>query len=68
MGRTDAEARRRSDAVGKQPPLFGTPEQVAEQIGRFAELGATRMFLQILDLSDMDHLDVITSELAPLLP
>jgi len=68
VGRTDAEAKRRSEAIGSQPPLYGTPGQVAEQIGRFAELGATRMFLQILDLSDLDHLDVIAGELAPLLP
>jgi len=68
VGRTDAEAKRRSEAVGKQPPLFGTPGQVAEQIGQFAGLGATRMFLQVLDLSDLDHLDVIAGELAPLLP
>jgi F420-dependent oxidoreductase-like protein len=68
VGRTDAEAKRRSEAIGSQPPLYGTPGQVADQIGRFAELGATRMFLQILDLSDLDHLDVIAGELAPLLP
>ncbi|MCP2327976.1 F420-dependent oxidoreductase-like protein [Hamadaea flava] len=68
VGRTEAEARERADAIGRQPPLFGTPTQVAEQIGRFAEVGATRMFLQVLDLSDLDHLDVIQHDLAPLLP
>lgn len=68
VGRTDVEAHRRADAIGKVPPLYGTPQQVAEQIGRFADLGATRMFLQVLDLSDLDHLDVIASDLAPLLP
>jgi len=68
VGRTSSEAERRAEAIGQQPPLFGTPAQVAEQIGRFAELGATRMFLQVLDLSDLDHLDVIQGELAPLLP
>jgi F420-dependent oxidoreductase-like protein len=64
-GRMDAEARKRAEAIGQTPPLFGTPDQVVDQIGRFAELGATRMFLQILDLSDLDHLDVIASEVAP---
>jgi hypothetical protein len=38
---------------------------VVEQIGRFAEIGATRLFLQILDLSDLDHLDLIASRVAP---
>ncbi len=65
VGRTDAEAARRAEAIGGAPPLFGTPHQVAEQLGRFAQIGATRAFLQILDLADLDHLDVISSELAP---
>jgi F420-dependent oxidoreductase-like protein len=64
-GRTEGEARKRAEAAGGQAPLYGTPAQVADQIGRFAEAGATRMFLQIIDLSDLDHLDVIASEVAP---
>jgi F420-dependent oxidoreductase-like protein len=64
-GRTDAEARKRAEAIGQEPPMFGTPNQVVDQIGRFAELGATRLFLQVLDLSDLDHLDVIAAEVAP---
>jgi F420-dependent oxidoreductase-like protein len=64
-GRTEAEAQKRSEAIGRQPPLYGTPDQVVEQIGQYAELGASRMFLQILDLSDLDHLDVIAADVAP---
>jgi F420-dependent oxidoreductase-like protein len=64
-GRTDAEAKARAEKIGQTPPLYGTPDQVVDQIGRFAELGTTRVFLQILDLSDLDHLDVIASEIAP---
>ncbi|HZM80623.1 MAG TPA: LLM class F420-dependent oxidoreductase [Candidatus Limnocylindrales bacterium] len=64
-GHDEAEAKRRADAIGRQPPLFGTPDQVAEQIQRFAAIGAGRIFLQILDLSDLDHLDLIASAVAP---
>jgi F420-dependent oxidoreductase-like protein len=64
-GRTEAEARGRAEAIGRTPPLYGTPDQVVDQIGRFAELGMSRLFLQILDMSDLDHLDVIASEIAP---
>ena len=64
-GRDDAEAKQRADAIGRQPPLYGTPDQVVEQIQRFAAAGASRVFLQILDLSDLDHLDVIASAVAP---
>jgi F420-dependent oxidoreductase-like protein len=64
-GRTEAEARKRAEAIGQTPPLYGTPDQVVDQIGRFAELGATRLFLQVLDMSDLDHLDVIAAGVAP---
>ncbi len=67
-GRTDAEARKRAGAIGQQPPLFGTPDQVVDQIGHYADLGATRFFLQILDLSDLEHLDVLASDVARQLP
>lgn len=64
-GRDDVEAERRAAAIGRTPPVFGTPAQVVDQIGRFAELGATRMYLQILDLSDLAQLDLIASEVMP---
>jgi F420-dependent oxidoreductase-like protein len=63
-GRTEAEARKRAETIGQQPPIFGTPDQVVDQLGQFAELGATRLFLQIVDMSDLDHLDVIAAEVA----
>ncbi|GII20561.1 LLM class F420-dependent oxidoreductase [Planosporangium mesophilum] len=65
VGRTDAEARKRAEAIGRTPPLHGTPDQVVDQIGRFAEVGAVRIFLQVLDMHDLDHLDVIASEIGP---
>ena len=34
-------------------------------IGRYAKLGATRLFLQIIDLHDLDHLELIASEVMP---
>jgi F420-dependent oxidoreductase-like protein len=64
-GRTEAEARKRAEAIGQTPPLYGTPAQVVDQIGRFVQAGATRLFLQVLDMRDLDHLDVIASEIAP---
>jgi F420-dependent oxidoreductase-like protein len=67
-GRTEAQARERAGRIRSTPPLFGTPAQVVDQIGQFAELGVSRVFLQIIDLSDLDHLDIIASEVAPRLP
>ncbi|ASW54101.1 LLM class F420-dependent oxidoreductase [Plantactinospora sp. KBS50] len=72
-GRTDAEVRRRADAIGRDPAevrssgagVVGTPEEVAEQLRVYAGLGASRFFLQVLDLTDLDHLDLIAAEVAP---
>lgn len=67
-GRTEAEARKRAGVIQRTPRLSGTPEEVVDQIGRYAELGATRMFLQVIDLDDLDHLDVLAGEVVPRLP
>jgi F420-dependent oxidoreductase-like protein len=67
-GRTEAEAKRRADAIGGPPPIYGTPDQVVDQLARFELAGASRVFLQILDLSDLDHLDVIASDVTRQLP
>jgi F420-dependent oxidoreductase-like protein len=64
-GRTEAEARARAKRVFATPPLSGTPDQVVDRIGAWAERGTRRLFLQILDLADLDHLDVIASSVLP---
>jgi F420-dependent oxidoreductase-like protein len=64
-GRTDEQARLRAEATRQNPRLYGSPSQVVDQIGRFAELGAERLFLQIIDFADLDHLDLIAAEVAP---
>ncbi|AVT37517.1 LLM class F420-dependent oxidoreductase [Plantactinospora sp. BB1] len=71
-GRSDAEVRRRAEAIGRDPDemrtsygVAGTPEQVVEQIRAYAEHGASRIFLQVLDIADLDHLDLIAAEVAP---
>ena len=62
VGRDDAAVRRRADAIGRDPEelrsngLAGTPEEVRDRVGRLAEAGARRLYLQVLDLADLDHL------------
>jgi hypothetical protein len=36
-----------------------------ERIGAFAQAGATRLYLQMMDLSDLDHLELIATKVAP---
>lgn len=43
----------------------GTPAEVAAKIAEFAEIGAERIYLQVLDLSDLDHLALIASDVVP---
>jgi F420-dependent oxidoreductase-like protein len=68
VGRDDQEVARRAEAIGRQPDelrlngLAGTPAEVVDKIGRYAEIGASRIYLQILDLEDLDHLELISSQ------
>jgi F420-dependent oxidoreductase-like protein len=71
-GRDEAEVRRRAAAIGADPDELraagaaaGTPAEVVAALGRYAELGATRIYLQTLDLTDLDHLDLVAAEVAP---
>jgi F420-dependent oxidoreductase-like protein len=70
-GRDEAELKRRADAIGRDVTdlrahgLGGTPAELVDKIGRFAELGAERLYLQVLDLDDLDHLAVLASEVLP---
>ena len=42
--------------------LVGTPAEVVDQIGRFAEAGTQRLYLQTLDVVDLDHLELVAHE------
>jgi F420-dependent oxidoreductase-like protein len=71
-GRSDAEIARRAEAIGRPVDqlrvdgLCGTPEEIAVKVNEFAKAGAERVFLQVLDIDDLDHLDVISSVLTHL--
>ncbi|MET8626229.1 LLM class F420-dependent oxidoreductase [Kitasatospora sp. NPDC004669] len=71
VGRDDAEVARRAAAIGREVDelkangLAGTPDEVVEKIGRYAAVGSRRVYLQMLDLDDLDHLELIASRVAP---
>ncbi|EME98839.1 LLM class F420-dependent oxidoreductase [Streptomyces mobaraensis NBRC 13819 = DSM 40847] len=68
VGKDDAEVARRAAAIGREVEelkangLAGSPAEVVDKIGRYAEIGASRVYLQILDLDDLDHLELISAE------
>lgn len=68
VGKDDQEVARRAAAIGREVPelkdngLAGTPAEVVDKIGRYTDIGCARLYLQILDLSDLDHLELISSQ------
>jgi F420-dependent oxidoreductase-like protein len=72
VGRDDAEVRRRAAAIGRDADemrenggIVGTPAEAVETIQKYAEAGATRLFLQTMDLSDLDHVELVAASVAP---
>jgi F420-dependent oxidoreductase-like protein len=71
VGRDEAELARRAAAIGREVDelrangVAGTPAEAVDTLGRYAEAGATRVYLQVLDLADLDHLDLVAAEVAP---
>ena len=72
-GADEAEVVRRAAKLGREPAELrtngaaGTAQEVADKILAYHEAGADRVYLQVLDLDDLDHLDFIATEVAPLL-
>ncbi|MFZ4269169.1 LLM class F420-dependent oxidoreductase [Streptomyces arboris] len=68
-GKDDAEVARRAAAIGrdveelKANGLAGSPAEVVDKIGRYAAIGSSRIYLQALDLGDLDHLELISSQI-----
>lgn len=71
VGRDEAEIARRAAAIGREVDelrahgVAGTPAEAVDILGRYAEAGAQRVYLQVLDLADLDHLDLVAAEVAP---
>lgn len=42
--------------------LAGSPAEVVEKIGTYGAIGASRIYLQLLDLDDLDHLELISAQ------
>jgi F420-dependent oxidoreductase-like protein len=70
-GKDEAELARRAAAIGRELSdlrengLAGSPGEIVDQIGAYAEAGATTVYLQVLDLADLDHLDLLASQVLP---
>ncbi|MHA6798980.1 LLM class F420-dependent oxidoreductase [Bounagaea algeriensis] len=72
VGEDEEEIERRGDAIGRdvdelrQNGLCGTPDEVVDRIGTWRErTGLSRLYLQVLDLTDLEHLDLVAERVAP---
>jgi len=65
-GKDDAAVDARLAAVGRRrgdgEALVGTGAEIVDRIGEYAAAGASRVYLQFLDLSDLDHLEYLAAE------
>ncbi|MGZ4651158.1 MAG: LLM class F420-dependent oxidoreductase [Kineosporiaceae bacterium] len=70
-GRDDAAVASRARAIGRDVEglrtsgLVGTPSQIVDRIGAYAEIGATRVYLQVLDLDDLAMIELIAQQVTP---
>jgi F420-dependent oxidoreductase-like protein len=68
VGRDEAEIERRAAAIGREKDelrtngVAGTVDEAVAKLRAFAEVGAERVYLQVLDLSDLDHLRLVADE------
>jgi F420-dependent oxidoreductase-like protein len=71
VGKDEAQIARRAAAIGRDVDelrahgVAGTPAEAVDILGRYVEAGAQRFYLQVLDLADLDHLDLVAADVAP---
>ena len=70
-GGDDAEVTRRAANIGREPDELrtngatGTPDEVVAKLERYAAIGADRIYLQVLDVDDLDHVRLLGREVLP---
>ena len=67
VGADEAEVARRAASIGREVDelrthgVAGTPDEARATLERWHDAGAERIYLQALDLADLDHLDVLAT-------
>ncbi|MBE1875088.1 LLM class F420-dependent oxidoreductase [Myceligenerans pegani] len=71
VGADEAEFAKRAAAIGREPAelrehgVAGTVAEAADRLRALEKAGVSRVYLQVLDLKDLDHLDLIAREVRP---
>jgi F420-dependent oxidoreductase-like protein len=70
-GSDEASFTARAAAIGREPGelrtngLGGTVSEVVDKLGALQEQGVERVYLQVLHLHDLDHLDLVARDVVP---
>ena len=70
-GSSPAEIARRAKAIGREVDelrangLCGTPAEISARLADFATVGVQRCYLQVLDLTDLDHVRLLAADVLP---
>ncbi len=70
-GADESEVERRAARIGRGADELrsngaaGIPDEVLERLRAYADAGAQRIYLQVLNLDDLDHLGLVASEILP---
>jgi F420-dependent oxidoreductase-like protein len=73
-GADDEQVELRAGAIGRASDelrangLAGTPAEVLDGLATWTELGAERIYLQVLDIADTEHVELLGEQVLPLLP
>ena len=70
-GADENEVERRAGNIGRKADelrafgIAGTPDEVVARLRSFGDIGAETVYLQVLDLDDLDHIDLLAAEVLP---
>jgi F420-dependent oxidoreductase-like protein len=70
-GAGEADVRRRAANIGRSADelrahaVAGTPDEVVARLLAFAEIGTQTIYLQVLDLDDLEHIELLAKEVLP---
>ncbi len=74
-GASDAEIARRAQRIVRTleevrdgTNIVGGPDEIAERVDRYRSFGIDRVYFQLLDLQDVDHVEYLGGEVLPRLP
>jgi F420-dependent oxidoreductase-like protein len=71
VGKDEAELARRAEAIGRdvaelrEHGVAGTVQEAVDRLGELNEMGVQRVYLQALDMGDLDHLELVAREVVP---